>query len=235
MKKISIVAIGILMMASCGKRVSKSASVKNGLDTFSYTQGIMFASFLKSQGISEINFDALYRGLNEGLEKDSGYLVGLNEMNTIAQNYVKTAQKAKIEPLRKKAKTYMDGLAKQGFKKLPSGAYYKVIKTGAGLNARPFDTVDMNFTIKNIDGIEVLNSMSMAQGGSTRIPLSMMQLPPLEDVLELVPAGSSFDLVLPTDLYPSLSRFSKKFDDNYGISYCNFNILDVVAGKEPKK
>ena len=232
MRKISIIGLALIsIMASCGKRVSTTAKIENSLDTFSYAQGVMFASFLKSQGITDINFDALYRGLNEGLTKDSGYLMEMNSMNTLSQTFVKDAQKAKIEPLRKKSMEYTNGLEKKGYTKLPSGGYYKITKKGNGPNAKPSDTVEMNFTISNLEGAVLLNSIEMAQGQTTRLPLSMLQLPPLEDAMEVIPVGSEFELIMATDLYPFLSRFSKKFDDNYGVSICKFEIISVTPAK----
>ncbi len=234
MKKLSIIALAVLVVSSCGKRVSESAKVSTGLDSFSYVQGVMFCTFLKCQGITDVNYSAIYRGLQEGLKKDSGFLVDQAAMNTVAQAYVQGEQQRKIAPLRKATTEFLGSLESKGYKKLPSGAYYKLIKTGAGLNARPQDTLDMVFTINNQDGKKMISSQEMGQGPSIKVPLSLFQLQPLNEALEIIPAGSTFELAMATDLYPVLSRFVKQFDDGYKASIATFEILNVIPGPAPK-
>ena len=236
MKKISIIAAAILILAACGgERVSKDAKVSDGLDSFSYAQGILTASFLKNQGISEVNFDAFYRGLNEGLEKDTGFLIKADGINVFAQNYVRQQQTIKIQAIHKGANDYMKGLKDKGYQSLPNGAYYKILSRGNGPNAKAYDTVEMSLTIKNIAGEEMFNSFEAAGGKRDMVPLTMLKLGPLEDALEIIPGGSKFELVMRTDSYPFLGQFSKgKFDNKYGISHCTFDVAAVIPGKEVK-
>lgn len=233
MKNISIIAVAVLMVSSCGEKVSMDAKVNNGLDSFSYVQGIMTASFLKAQGIENINFSAFYRGLNEGLVKDSGYLIQTNQINTFSQNYVQGQQKLKIKSLQAKSKEYIKGLSDKGYKSLPGGAYYKILTKGNGPNARAYDTVVMSLIIKNMAGAELFNSLKSSGGKQDKVPLAGLKLAPLEDALEIIPAGSTFELAIPTDLYPFLGQFARSnFNDKYGVSLCTFDISDVIQGKE---
>jgi FKBP-type peptidyl-prolyl cis-trans isomerase FklB len=87
--------------------------------------------------------------------------------------------------------------AKEGIVSLPSGLQYKIIQTGTGAKPAKDDTVTVEYTGKLIDG-QVFDSTEKT-GKPATFKVSQV-IPGWTEALQLMPAGSIWDVYVPAGL-----------------------------------
>jgi len=60
-----------------------------------------------------------------------------------------------------------------------------------------------------------------------------LKLPPLEESFGKTAKGGSFEMYISNVEYPSLARMAGTFDDMYGITVIEVELLDVRPGQKP--
>lgn len=187
-----LVITGTILFTSCNKKKDYSnVKLKNELDTASYYLGIFWGRNAQSGGLDELNYEALAKGLQAALEKDS----------TLPPSYVMQTylQAFSVKRMFKDYKAENEKFLEENAKKdsvqtLPSGLQYIVLTEGTGLKPTANDTVAVNYIGTTIDGIEFDNSYK--RGKPAVFNLSGV-IKGWTEGLQLMSVGSKYRLFIP--------------------------------------
>lgn len=230
LKYIPVVALGLL--AGCGEKIDTSKTLKTSEDSFSYVYGYETAQRMKQQGVDALDYGSFVRGMQEGLSKDSGLAIKQDAMGKVYQAYVQGVQDKKIKVLQKETNDYMAKLSKEsGVTPLASKGYYKQLKKGNGAVPGIYDTITCYFIIKNAKGKVFQDNRKDKKPFVGNI--ASLNLAPLEESFQKTSSGGSFEMVVSNVEFPSLARMSGAFEDMYGITVIEVDLLNVVAGQKP--
>lgn len=235
MKKISIGLSGLLViaLASCGESFDTKAAPKTSEDSFSYVVGLSVGKSLKKEGLEGLSYGAFIRGVRDAMSKDSGFAISEMQMDAVQRNFVKGVQGKKMKKVQDETKKFMNEKAKEaGVIQLPSKAYYKVIKAGSGAAPQAYDTVEFKWVFKTSKG-KVLEDNTKSPK-PIRGTVAMMGLAPLEEAFQKTQEGGSCEVTISNELHPALSRSAGTFEDMYGASIFEIQILKVIPGMPPK-
>jgi len=184
-----------------------SASAAPALDTpkakASYAIGADLGNKIRSQSI-DIDPAILYGALQDALagrktlmteDEIHAALVDLN-------NQIRQKQMAERKELgaknKKEGEAFLaENKAKDGVVALPSGLQYKILKAGDGKKPAASDTVICNYRGTLIDGKEF--DSSEKHNGPATFPVSGV-IKGWTEALQLMPAGSKWELFIPSDL-----------------------------------
>lgn len=225
-----VLALGLL--AGCGEKINTSADLKSSEDSFSYVCGYETAQRMKQQGIDALEYGSFLRGVKEGFAKDSGFAVKQELMEKVFQGYISTVQKKKIKVLQKETNDFLAKLSKEsGVSPLASKGYYKQLKKGNGAIPGVYDSVTCFFIIKNGKGKVFQDNRKDQKPFVGNI--ASLKLPPLEEGFQKTAKGGGFEIYISNTEFPSLARMAGTFDDMYGITIIEVELLDVKPGQAP--
>lgn len=174
------------------------------LQEFSYAVGTHFGRQFKQRferdGI-EVDNAALLSAISDIMEGKKELRMSPEQMQAALSAHSKKQQ----EKMAKQAeaniaagKAYQEKYAKQdGVKKTDSGLLYKVLKEGAGAKPKASDRVVVNYEGKLIDG-KVFDS-SYKRGQPATFGVGQV-IPGWQEILQLMPAGSTYEVVIPSGL-----------------------------------
>lgn len=176
----------------------KTAKEKN-----SYAIGMEMGKGLKSQGI-DLDSAVLIQGLKDALTDAKPQLTEeeLKQVITALQQDMRQkqmqAQEAAAAENKAKGDAFLaENQKKEGVTVLPDGLQYKVLTAGAGKKPVESDTVLCNYKGTFIDGQEFDSS---AQAGKP-VPFEVKNvIPGFREVLQLMPVGSKWQVVIPSQL-----------------------------------
>jgi FKBP-type peptidyl-prolyl cis-trans isomerase FklB len=203
-----IVMTGViaLMLGSCGKGGLKSSNLKSNEDSLSYAFGVVNYNALKQDSLL-LDPMIVAKAMMDG--KENKPLITDEAARKFITNFIK---KREAEKAAKKAETdkvtYKDYIqqneaflsankVKAGVTTTPSGLQYEVIKMGTGPKPTAQSTVKVNYVGTLIDGTE-FDSTTKRNEPAT-FPVSGV-IPGWTEALELMPVGSKFKLVLPSEI-----------------------------------
>lgn len=175
---------------------------KVNIDDVSYAFGYTMGGNLSRQKM-DINVDQFIVGLKDSLAGKDGKFKR-EEMMKMLMNYQrqimqKRSEEQKVEAEKNKAageKFLSENKAKSGVVTLASGLQYKVIESGNGATPEKTDKVKVNYTGKLING-EVFSTSDAAKPAE----FSLAQvIPAWREALQLMKAGSTWELYVPSDL-----------------------------------
>ncbi len=235
MKKLSIALSGLLIMAlaSCGESYDTKAAPKTSEDSFSYVVGLSVGKSLKKEGLEGLAYGAFIHGVQDAMSKDSGFAISEAQMDGVQRNFVKSIQGKKMKKVQDDTKKFMNDKAKEsGVIQLPSKAYYKVIKAGNGSAPQAYDTVEFKWVFKTGKGKVIEDNTKSPK--PIRGTVAMMGLAPLEEAFQKTQEGGSCEVTISNELHPALARSAATFEDMYGVSIFEIQILKVTPGLPPK-
>lgn len=201
MKLVAAAAMGLAMSTTMA--ATDAPALNSDIDKLSYSIGTDLGKNFKKQGI-EINPEIMARGLQDGITGGKLLLTEqqmkdvLNKfqkdlMSKRTADFNKTSQDNKI-----KGESFLkDNKAKEGIVSLPSGLQYKIVKPGNGQKPAKEDTVTVEYTGRLING-EVFDSTEKT-GKPATFKLSQV-IPGWTEALQLMPAGSTWEVYVPADL-----------------------------------
>ncbi|WP_412755567.1 FKBP-type peptidyl-prolyl cis-trans isomerase N-terminal domain-containing protein [Legionella longbeachae] len=201
MKLVTAAIMGLAM--STAMAATDATSLTTDKDKLSYSIGADLGKNFKNQGI-DITPDVLAKGMQDGM---SGAQLILTEeqMKDVLSKFQKDLMAKRSAEFNKKAeenKAKGDAFlsankSKPGIVVLPSGLQYKIIDAGTGAKPGKSDTVTVEYTGTLIDGT-VFDSTEKA-GKPATFQVSQV-IPGWTEALQLMPAGSTWEVFVPADL-----------------------------------
>jgi FKBP-type peptidyl-prolyl cis-trans isomerase FklB len=187
-------------------------SPKEQKENMSYAIGMDIGKNLKRAGV-ELDLDVLSSALKGAMAGQPSKLTDQQAQEAIGAFRREAMAKRDEERLKTAEKNHKEGAAflaenkkKPGIKtfdvKLPDGTaaemQYKVITEGTGASPKSTDTVTVNYRGTLIDGKEFDNSAK--RGQPAKIPLNRDNLRGRAEALQMMKAGSKWELYLPPTL-----------------------------------
>lgn len=232
-KKILLPVIAIaILFTGCGKVVNTNKTPKSDLDSFSYAFGLLVANQLKGSGIKKMDYSSFLHGFEDGINKDSGFAIPANKVETILESFSKKEMKKMVKIAQEENKKFMQEKEKEGYKSLPAGSLFKLSRKGMGKLAGEYDTLAFRLTVKDKKGKVISDGANMPP--SVRAVYQLRNgFPDFYEALQQSPEGSVFTLVTENERVPMLNQGSRGIDA-YNISIMTVEILKVTPGTKPK-
>ena len=180
------------------EEISKNkVNMTNELDKVSYSLGIGLADNLKSQGIEELNPNALADALTDVFE-GKNLKISREESHNLMQAYFQNPQSKKADALKAEGEAFLAANKnKSGVVTLPSGLQYEIITEGNGPKPGPTAQVTTHYHGTLING-EVFDS-SVERGQPATFGVNQV-IKGWQEALQLMPKGSKWRLFVPYDL-----------------------------------
>ena len=201
--KIKMVAAALGLAMSTAIAATDAPSLQTDLDKLSYSIGSDLGKNFKRQGI-EVNPAVMAKGIQDGMAGGTLLLTD-EQMKDVLNKFQKdlmakrTAEfNKKSEENKSKGEAFLSqNKSKPGVVTLPDGLQYKIVKAGTGAKPAKEDTVTVEYTGRLISG-EVFDSTDKA-GKPATFKLSQV-IPGWTEALQLMPAGSSWEIYVPANL-----------------------------------
>ena len=183
------------------KPVAKPAApkplLKNGVDSLSYAIGMNIGGNMAAQGIENLNYVALNKGIADALKKNPTPLMDENTANMTIQQKLQEYMSKKNSVVKEEGKKFLAENKKQpGVVELPSGIQYKIITQGTGVKPTLEDTIKVHYQGTRLDGFEFDNSYK--RGEPIEFQLNGL-IEGWKQTVVLMPAGSKWKLFIPSD------------------------------------
>ena len=199
LSNVAIAAAMLLLISSCNNQsnVGKDVSLSNEIDSVSYSLGLNVAKNVQTQGLEDINIDALIKAFNDVYE---GNETILDEMQAgqCLQSYFQRAQLAKSDASKEAGVAFLEqNKTKDGIITTESGLQYEIITEGNGVKPGLEDKVTTHYHGTLIDGT-VFDS-SVDRGEPVSFPVNGV-IPGWTEALQLMSVGSKWKLYIPSEL-----------------------------------
>ena len=202
--KMKLVTAAVMGLAiSTAMAATDAASLVTDKDKLSYSIGADLGKNFKNQGI-DVNPEALAKGMQDGM---SGAQLILTEqqMKDVLNKFQKDLMAKRSADFNKKADEnkskgeafLSSNKTKTGVVVLPSGLQYKIIDAGTGAKPSKTDTVTVEYKGTLVDGT-VFDSTEKT-GKPATFQVSQV-IPGWTEALQLMPAGSTWEIYVPSDL-----------------------------------
>ena len=172
-------------------------------DKISYAIGTDIGGSLKRME-ADVNLDKLTAGLRDALAgsklqlSDEEITASMQAFQTKAREKMMAQRAAATEKAAKAGVEFLEAnKKKEGVVTLPSGLQYKVIKQGDGVKPKATDTVKTHYRGTLVDGKEF--DSSYKRGEPAQFPVGGV-IKGWTEALQLMPVGSKWQLVIPSDL-----------------------------------
>lgn len=195
--------LAMTLITACSQGQKGRVELKTEMDSVSYSIGADIGQNFKRSKLDDVNIDAIAMGLRDGL--DSATLLDEMTMRKVIEGYMlKAREKQQAEERAKGEANRVAGeafLAENGKRKgvvtTPSGLQYEVVTMGTGPKPLQTDTVKVHYTGTLIDGTTF--DSSVERGEPVVYPVAGF-IQGWQEALQLMPAGSKWKLVIPSDL-----------------------------------
>lgn len=167
------------------------------MDKVSYALGLSMGHNFLGTGIKNLNVEEFSKALKAVYDNATPEM-SMDEAKQVINKYFEELNKELLENNKKAGIAFLEEYAQQpGVIVMPSGLEYKVIKEGEGEIAGPEDKVRVHYTGKTIDG-RVFDS-SVQRGQPAEFGVNQV-IPGWTEALQLMPEGSKWEVVIPSDL-----------------------------------
>ncbi len=197
-----MISSGLMAQKGKSKPTKNSKTVKAPaiVDSFSYAVGISIASNMQQQGITQINYAALQKGM-DAIFKNQTKLLDENQINMTIQQKLQEFMMKKVAAQKAQAQAFFEANAKRkGIVSLPNGLQYEVIQASTDSNFhKPSlkDTVIVNYVGSLLDGLEFENSYSNGQPAVFRVAGVITGW---SMILQMMRVGDKWRVYIPTEL-----------------------------------
>lgn len=167
------------------------------MDKVSYALGLSMGNNFLGTGIKSLNVEEFAKGVKAVYDGEKPEMT-MEEAKEIVNNYFQNLQQELLENNKKAGIAFVEQYAQQpGVIVMPSGLEYKVLKEGTGKVPGATDKVRVHYTGRTIDG-KVFDS-SEQRGEPAEFGVNQV-IPGWVEALQLMPEGSKWELVIPSDL-----------------------------------
>ncbi len=202
--KMKLVAATVLSLAmSSAMAADDQGSLSTDMDKLSYSIGADLGKNFKKQGI-DVNPSALADGMKDGMGNGELKLTE-QQMKDVLNRFQQELMARRNAEFNKKAsenkakgEAFLDqNKSKDGIVVLPSGLQYKVLNQGSGIKPTKSDTVTVEYTGKLINGTVFDSSEKTGKPATFKVS---QVIPGWTEALQLMPAGSTWEVYVPADL-----------------------------------
>jgi len=184
------------MIGSCGKSVNTGKKLSTPLDSFSYMLGIRTGMTYKMEGLKELDYSSFAKGFEDGIKKDSGFVVPEKDASRVFQGYLQSLRSVAEKEAKAKADKWMESNKKKGkVEELACKGQFKVDKRGNGPVPTLEDSVILHFKVKDLKGTVLQNTES--RGTPIVLPAKYIPIDCLREFVTKVPTGTIGTLYLP--------------------------------------
>ncbi|MEJ8844262.1 FKBP-type peptidyl-prolyl cis-trans isomerase [Lacibacter sp. H375] len=171
--------------------------LRNGLDSLSYAIGLNIGGNMQAQGIENMSYVALNKGIADALKNNPNPLMDANTANMTIQQKLQEYMAKKNAAVKEEGRKFLAENKKQpGVVELPSGVQYKIITQGTGIKPLLEDTIVAHYKGTLLDG-NVFDE-SYGRGQPIVYPLNQL-VEGWKQTLVLMPVGSKWQLFIPSE------------------------------------
>ena len=208
MKKINVwmmaaAAAACVKMNSCNQGVSTDAKLSSQIDSLSYAVGINVGNNIKASaatfpGEDSLKIDLVIKGLLTVLKDSAAQKMTFEDASAYINAYIMKVQQAQAEAELKVGQDFLAAnRSKEGVITTASGLQYKVITEGTGAKPTVKDKVRCHYTGRLLDGTVFDSSVQRGQPAEFEVG---QVIPGWQEVLQLMPVGSKFQVWIPSNL-----------------------------------
>ena len=209
MKKINVwmmaaAAAACVTMNSCNQGgVSADATLGSQNDSLSYAVGVNVGNNIKASlatfpGDDSLKMDLVIKGILAVLKDTSALKMTSDNANAYLNAYVMKVQQSQAEAELKEGQGFLAAnRSKEGVITTASGLQYKVITEGTGAKPTAKDKVRCHYTGRLLDGTVFDSSVQRGQPAVFEVG---QVIPGWQEVLQLMPVGSKFQVWIPSNL-----------------------------------
>jgi FKBP-type peptidyl-prolyl cis-trans isomerase len=174
-----------------------AGSLRTNTDSISYAFGISLGQYLKSQGLSSVNYAMLNKAIDQTV-KGEKTLLDMNQANQLMQNLAEAKIKKISAAEQEKGRAFLvKNKARKEVTETPSGLQYEILVKGTGPVPTKADTVSAHYRGTLLDGKEFDNSYK--RGEPLTIPVAGV-IPGWTEALTMMPVGSKWKLYIPSSI-----------------------------------
>ncbi len=209
MKKINVwmmaaAAAACVTMNSCNQGgASADATLSSPIDSVSYAVGINVGNNIKASvatfpGNDSLKIDLVLKGITAVLKDTASLKMAPADADAYLNAYLMGIQQAMAEGELKAGQDFLAAnRSKEGVITTASGLQYKVLTEGTGAKPTASDRVKCHYTGRLLDGT-VFDS-SVQRGEPAEFDIAQV-IPGWQEVLQLMPVGSKFQVWIPSNL-----------------------------------
>jgi len=201
-----MLALGMVLVTA-DVAAQEAPALKTPREKLSYALGMDLGNQLRKQSV-DVDPATFAKGLSDALsggktlltEEEARGLIAELQKDLKAKQAAAQAEKMKelSEKNKKEGEAFLDAnKKKEGMVTLPSGLQYRILKAGEGKKPTIDDTVVCQYRGTLVDGTEFDSSYKRNQPAT--FPVKGV-IKGWTEALQLMPAGSKWELVIPPDL-----------------------------------
>lgn len=194
-----VLAAGFVFFGGCsGQKMStKEVQLNNEIDSVSYSLGVNIAQNIKSQGMDEVNVDALASAFHDVLG-DQTLKIDQTTSSMVINTYFQSLQTSRSEKSKEAGLAFLEkNKTKENIITTASGLQYEILTEGTGPIPKENDTVTVHYHGTTLDGT-VFDS-SVDRGEPVSFPVNGVILG-WQEALQLMPVGSKWRIYIPSEL-----------------------------------
>lgn len=227
MKLVAVAAMGLALSTSLV--AADATTLSSDADKLSYSIGADLGRNFKKQGI-EISPAAMAQGLQDGMGTGTLLLTD-DQMKDVLNKFQKDLMAKRNADFSKKADEnkakgaafLSENKSKTGVVTTTSGLQYKIIENGTGAKPGKDDTVTVEYTGTLLDG-KVFDSTD-SSGKPATFKVSQV-IPGWVEALQLMPAGSTWEVYVPSELAYGAGRSGGPIGPNETLVF-KIHLIDV--------
>ncbi len=204
----------IVALSSAAAFADETKKLESNVEKFSYAIGLQLGDNLKSQGIMDLDVDAVALGIRDYLEGADLKLSPDNIQQAVVayQQEMMEQRLALAKQNREAGESFLEKNGKrEGVVVLDSGVQYEVVENGTGENPTETDVVMVHYRGYLLDGSEFDSSFS--RGEPTELEVAQV-IAGWQQTLQLMKVGSKWKVWIPSDLAYGLRGAGNKIGPN---------------------
>jgi len=189
----------LAMALGCNSQTNSGKDVQlvNEIDSVSYSLGLNVAKNVKTQGLEDVNIDAILKAFND-VYSDNEPMISEMDAGQCLNTYFQKAQLAKSGVSKEAGIAFLaENKSKDGVITTESGLQYEIITDGTGQKPGLEDKVTTHYHGTLIDGT-VFDS-SVDRGEPVSFPVNGV-IPGWTEALQIMSVGSKYKLYVPSEL-----------------------------------